>query len=848
MYKSFREEYGEAFNQYKEAGQYHSEAIKRIVRLKQSTTKIMTKDDLDEIINNYNQEVLSKLIAISVVKINEEKEEVPSNSIEEISKKIAVALVKSNDLSPVEIATRPPPQLPLYKKTQEEIQLIKTIVVAASEAKHNHSIDKDEIVSPVAPVTTNTDNENTSSGSDSNLSEESIWKLYNDHFNSSGNTTVYQMQFEVTTDDQIKFIQKINDKINNIKRNNSYLPKFIRSNPIKKFLTEKDMYYFTNTKTNKFKINLLRLSIYYNHYYIVKYLIGEEIDGSSIDGSSIDETFQLEKNFFKMTEKFNPIENIVKIDTETEEKTPVKKFKLTLRELAIKECIKIETGGENIIDLLIEEEINSKRYSSYSSDLSSYKKTKGGVYHSLIINAMVLTSNIKYIKNINKIIKTLEKHKEHLIKIDKYKTNPNKTIHGPIIQLIGNYFDVAIKLRKSNNDPEFSIFQTILNFFANNLDINFNNSEYMQVAAEKCNLKIIKIIANEASRIHNLVDHPIFIKPAKHPECSLFCRENYPLVRSIKTLRDYEIIEYFLNNSPSILNKYVSNYGIKMAKSYYLYTPVHLIIKLYDKLYDKFNSQNINKTPLDLIKNIDDELNYAIIQKTDQARFIGGIIYDNNISPIRLAEKYIKEDRQQEVIDYLRFIIQEIADKRKKAQEAAKQAEEERKATEEKKRQEAEKARREAERKAAQTTTPEQSKSSISQQGFLRIPKELSDLYFNFKTMLQDHEVIETPFNDKYSKLNKLERNRLNLLYKLIETYENTANKAENNKMNELITLIKSLINNKLSHDKIKELIEKALNIHNEFDSLINNTNNHSKLKDNKSFMYIIYFLHNATM
>ena len=106
--------------------QYHSEAIKRIVRLKQSTTKIMTKDDLDEIINNYNQEVLSKLIAISVVKINEEKEEVPSNSIEEISKKIAVALVKSNDSSPVEIITRPPsPQPPLYKKSQKEIQLIK---------------------------------------------------------------------------------------------------------------------------------------------------------------------------------------------------------------------------------------------------------------------------------------------------------------------------------------------------------------------------------------------------------------------------------------------------------------------------------------------------------------------------------------------------------------------------------------------------------------------------------------------------------------------------------------------------------------------------------------------------
>ena len=147
MYKSFREEYGEAFNQYKEMDQYHSEAIKRIVRLKQSTTKIMTKDDLDEIINNYNQEVLSKLIAISVVKINEEKEEVPSNSIEEISKKIAVALVKSNDSSPVEIITRPPsPQPPLYKKSQKEIQLIKTIVVAASEAKNNHSIDEDEKV------------------------------------------------------------------------------------------------------------------------------------------------------------------------------------------------------------------------------------------------------------------------------------------------------------------------------------------------------------------------------------------------------------------------------------------------------------------------------------------------------------------------------------------------------------------------------------------------------------------------------------------------------------------------------------------------------------------------------
>ena len=113
--------------------------------------------------------------------------------------------------------------------------------------------------------------------------------------------------------------------------------------------------------------------------------------------------------------------------------------------------------------------------------------------------------------------------------------------------------------------------------------------------------------------------------------------------------------------------------------------------------------------------------------------------------------------------------------------------------------------------------------------------------------MLQDHEVIETPFNDKYSKLNKLERNRLNLLYKLIETYENIANKAENNKMNELIGLIEQLIKDK-TPDNIKKIVEKALNIHNEFDSLINNTNNHSKLKDNKSFMYIIYFLHNATM
>ena len=68
----------------------------------------------------------------------------------------------------------------------------------------------------------------------------------------------------------------------------------------------------------------------------------------------------------------------------------------------------------------------------------------------------------------------------------------------------------------------------------------------MQVAAEKCNLKIIEIIANETNKNKTkLVDNPIFINPAKHPECTLFCRENYPLVRSIKTLRDYEIIEYF---------------------------------------------------------------------------------------------------------------------------------------------------------------------------------------------------------------------------------------------------------------------------------------------------------------
>ena len=250
----------------------------------------------------------------------------------------------------------------------------------------------------------------------------------------------------------------------------------------------------------------------------------------------------------------------------------------------------------------------------------------------------------------------------------------------------------------------------------------------------------------------------------------------------------------------------------------------------------------ISTNSLDLIKNIDDELNYAIIQKTDQARFIGGIIYDNNISPITLAEKYIKEvDQKKLVIEYLNsIIIEEISNKRKKAKKG--EAEEERKVAEENKRQEAQ---LEIKENAGQTTTPEQSKSSISQQGFLRIP-ELSDLYFNFKTMLQDHEVIETPFNDKYSKLNKLERNRLNLLYKLIETYENIANKAENNKMNELIGLIEQLIKDK-TPDNIKKIVEKALNIHNEFDSLINNKQNQIN-EDNKSFMYIIYFLHNATM
>ena len=57
-----------------------------------------------------------------------------------------------------------------------------------------------------------------------------------------------------------------------------------------------------------------------------------------------------------MTEKFNQL-NIAKIDTETEEK--LYKNLNPHYELAIKECIKIEQWRK-IIDLLIEEEINSE--------------------------------------------------------------------------------------------------------------------------------------------------------------------------------------------------------------------------------------------------------------------------------------------------------------------------------------------------------------------------------------------------------------------------------------------------------------------------------------------------------
>ena len=824
MYESFREEYREAFNQYKDTQQYHSETIKRIVRLKQSTTGIMTKDDLNEIINNYNQEVLSKLIAISVVKINEEKEEVPSNSIEEISKKIAVALVKSTYSQPVKNPNLPPVQpLPQqYQKTPEEIQLIKTIVVAASEAKRNHPIGKDANVSPVIAKP---DNQNTPLVPLSNSSKESIWKLYGDHFNTNV-TTIHQMKHEVTTDSQIQFIQTINNKINEKKDN------------LKKFLTEKQVF---NNNNNTFLTNLLRLSIYYNHYYIVKYLIGEEIDGKSINGDSINEKFKLNENFFKMDETFEPIDNIVKLYVDTKEETPITKLKLTLRDLAIKECFKIENKTENIIQLLIEEEKKSERYKSKNS------KTEGGLYHSLIINDMVLTHNVKYIETIELIIETLQNNISYLKNIDKNKTNPNGSPHGPIIQLIGNYSDVVINLREYNKmDPEFLIFKIILNFFAKNIDTTkFHNSTYMQVTAEKCNLEIIKIIANKAKErflVNNqeiIENHPIFINPAKDPECgTFFCRSNYPLVRSIKTLRDYEIIEYFLTNSKSILNKYVSNYGIKMAKSYYLYTPLHLIIKLYDKLYDNFNKSTPKKTPLDLIKHIYNIDNNLIGQKTNKTRLIGGLIYDNNINPIKLAEKYITIQEQKiDVINYLNQISNQPQSQPPPPPplppEAPTQPPPAPPTTE---------AQTEQPQPPSPSPQPAQSKSSISQQGFLRIPKELSDIYFKFIEILKSSR-IDTPFNDTYSKLNKSERNRLNLIYKLIETYE----KSSEQEMNELIQLIQKLIEDVPITGNIKKIVEKALNIHNEFVILINIKENEI-IEKNKSFMYIIYFLHNATM
>ena len=411
MYKSFREEYGEAFNQYKEAGQYHSEAIKRMFQLKQFKTGIMTQDDLVEIINNYNQEVLSKLIAISVVKINEEKEEVPSNSIEEISKKIAVALVKSNDSSHVKNRTRPPPPLPpLYKKSQKEIQLIKSIVVAASHAR-------------------------------------------------------------------------------------------------------------------------------------------------------------------TVTETGSEIETGTEIGTE------------------------LNNGNINCIDY--------------------------------------------YINQIN----------ARLARIYNYIRSKKIPLSIPISSLSANFKNIIKNIRSI-------IIGSIRGIYP----------------------KIKPLINSAYKKIDN--------------------------IRSAITFKKNIDFKNFLDKN----------------------------LRYLKKLLNKLKNDN---TPI-------------ITQSCK-----------NNLHVF---------------------------------------------------------------------------------------PYDLHEIYDKFKKILQDHEVMELPFNDKYSKLNKLERNRLNLLYKLIETYETTTNQAENNKMNELITLIKSLINNKSSsHDKIKELIEEALNIHNEFDSLINNTK--SEIEDtNKSFMYVIYFLHNATM
>ena len=144
MYESFREEYIEAFNEYKNPEKYEVPKGYYHDRLKSKLTKPnngnISIPELSKIIDNYHQDILSKFIAVAVNKAIEPEED-------DLFRRIAVAVRKSTeaqnkDNEPEEddlfrkiaIAVSKSTETEIQQKGTEEDDLFRKIAIAVSKS------------------------------------------------------------------------------------------------------------------------------------------------------------------------------------------------------------------------------------------------------------------------------------------------------------------------------------------------------------------------------------------------------------------------------------------------------------------------------------------------------------------------------------------------------------------------------------------------------------------------------------------------------------------------------------------------------------------------------------------
>ena len=118
----------------------------------------------------------------------------------------------------------------------------------------------------------------------------------------------------------------------------------------------------------------------------------------------------------------------------------------------------------------------------------------------------------------------------------------------------------------------------------------------------------------------------------------------------------------------------------------------------------------------------------------------------------------------------------------------------------------------------------------------------------------EKEEKEQTEYKIKNEKINKTELIKLNVLYDLIQSYENK-NKT-NNEFHDIIKIIDEEIQKK-KIEKIKIYITEAMILntntnvdifHEEFEDLIEKSFNQDKDENKIKFMYFMYYLQNVTL